>query len=287
MVLAHFLSKWRRGLKLHLGVAHVHHGPSDSPEQSAFRNKAREFTREWAKANQVPFFTNPTNPPRTLVSELEWRNWREEWLKTWVQLGGFDTVAMAHHLDDLLETRLLRLLRGTGSQGLRAMAEYSHGASGAKWRPLLKTSRSEIVGYARAQKLKWLEDPSNRSTQQLRNWLRRDWLPHLERRQPGAGAALARSLENLVSAFTAPTTDEFSSVRPYVGLRRDEILSVSTPRQREMVARYLRSMGLKGYQSTHVEELLKRMQLSRDTQTFAMLGHNFHISREFVWASRV
>lgn len=277
MVLGRLILKWQRGLRIELGVAHVHHGASGSRSQSVYRDQAREFVKSWCDQNHLPFFTNETAPNRTLSSEQEWRDWRESWFKIWITDGNFDTVATAHHRDDLLETRLLRLIRGTGVQGLRAMREYG----GGKWRPLLKTSRTEIRKYASAEKVDWLEDPSNAQTDRLRNWMRREWLPKLEAHQPGASSALARSLENLA------VMDPDDVIPPYVGLRREQILSVSTPRQREMVVNYLRSMGLRGYQSSHVDELLKRMRLSCDTQTFAMLGHKFHISREFVWASRV
>jgi tRNA(Ile)-lysidine synthase len=268
MVMAEILFKWRQGLKFELVVAHVHHGRSNSAKQNIFRSKAREFVRAWALKRDLPFFTNDQAP--ALRNESDMREFREGLLKTWRQASNCDSVAYAHHEDDLLETRLIRLIRGAGAQGLRAMS----GFRGGKFRPLLGVSRAEIEAYAEHTKLKWVEDPSNCKTDVLRNWLRHEWLPSLEAQRQGAVKALARSLETV-----APRTQEFD-LAACVGLRRDR-LSPS------LVAQYLKALGLRGYAQTHVEEILKRVSSPERNLEFDMLGFRFQVSREFLWASRV
>ena len=83
MVMAEILWRWRRGLKLGLAVAHIHHGPADSAGQARFRNRALSFTRAWAEERGLEFLTNPVPPPRALQSEQEWRDWRERHLREW------------------------------------------------------------------------------------------------------------------------------------------------------------------------------------------------------------
>jgi tRNA(Ile)-lysidine synthase len=68
------------------------------------------------------------------------------------------------------------------------------------WRPLLRLSRDELEAYAREHKLKWIEDPSNRSSKYRRNAIRKSVLPKLESIQPGATANLARSADVLAQA---------------------------------------------------------------------------------------
>jgi tRNA(Ile)-lysidine synthase len=68
------------------------------------------------------------------------------------------------------------------------------------WRPLLHLRREELEAYAREHKLKWIEDPSNRSSKYRRNAIRKSILPKLEGIQPGATANLARSAEVLAQA---------------------------------------------------------------------------------------
>jgi tRNA(Ile)-lysidine synthase len=65
---------------------------------------------------------------------------------------------------------------------------------------LLHLGREELEAYAREHKLKWIEDPSNRSSKYRRNAVRKSILPKLESIQPGATANLARSAEVLAQA---------------------------------------------------------------------------------------
>jgi tRNA(Ile)-lysidine synthase len=217
-----------------------------------------------------------------LKSEAEFRDFRYRALRAWRKRLNCQAVVLAHHRDDLLETRLLRLIRGSGPFGLRAMSRRT----GDLWRPLLDVSRAEIEEYAREIRLPWLEDPTNADENlALRNWLRRDWLPRLESRRQGAAKALARSLELLSEAKR--THFETQDFGPFVGLRREGIASLPRPRQRSIVARYLRGLGLQGYGQSHVNEILKRLSTRRREFEFEMLGLKFHVRSDVVWASRV
>lgn len=278
MVMAEVLRKWSRGLGLELAVAHVHHGPASTKRQTRYRTKAQDFVADWAAKHRFKFFTNTSSPPQMLKSEAEWREWRETLFAQWRQ--GFDAVALAHHQDDLLETRLIRLIRGSGAQGLRAMSPHARG----RFRPLLHIAQSEIRRYAEVRELTWVEDPSNREELALRNWLRHSWLPALETRRPGSGRRLARSLENLVPEMAREQTQ--FELAPYVGLRRDWLRSQNPRVQSEILARYLKAIGLKGYGQTHVREIQKRLQTHSDVE-FEMLGFVFKSAHDFLWASRV
>jgi len=84
-------------------------------------------------------------------------------------------IITAHHQDDLIETALINLIRGTGRQGLSAISSNPD-----ILRPLLKFSKKEIIGYAKANKLKWREDMTNADTDYLRNYLRHKVLSGLD-----------------------------------------------------------------------------------------------------------
>jgi tRNA(Ile)-lysidine synthase len=88
-------------------------------------------------------------------------------------------VATAHTQDDQVETVLMRILRGAGTRGLAGLY-----AETDILRPLLRTTRRELVSYARARGLTWIEDPSNATPQYLRNRVRHDLLPALRRVRP-------------------------------------------------------------------------------------------------------
>ena len=88
-------------------------------------------------------------------------------------------IATAHNADDQAETVLLRLLRGTGPDGLGGIPERSPDA--AVVRPLLRVARRDIEAFAHERDLEWRDDASNRNTNYARNRLRHHWLPGLAR----------------------------------------------------------------------------------------------------------
>ena len=109
------------------------------------------------------------------------------------ELQNGEVLALAHHRDDQAETFLLRALRASGSEGLAAMRAWRDYGHGWLWRPLLETARADILDYARAHGLRWIDDPSNASSEQDRNFLRNAVMPLLRQRWPHASAAFARS----------------------------------------------------------------------------------------------
>ena len=108
-------------------------------------------------------------------------------------LREYEILALAHHRDDQAETFLLRALRGSGVDGLRAMPAWRRLGRGWLWRPLLEQPREALLEYARAHGLRWVEDPTNAGADHDRNHLRLHVLPRLRERWPHADRALARS----------------------------------------------------------------------------------------------
>jgi tRNA(Ile)-lysidine synthase len=84
-----------------------------------------------------------------------------------------------------VETVFMRALRGSGARGLAALY-----ARGPVLRPLLEVLRRDIAAYANALGVEWIEDPSNLSRGHLRNRVRLDLLPALERSAPGLSREL-------------------------------------------------------------------------------------------------
>lgn len=98
-------------------------------------------------------------------------------------------IAVAHNLNDQAETVLMRLLRGSGPMGLSGMSPIREGVI---IRPLLDVKRDEIIAYLESRDLKYMIDSSNRYPVYLRNRIRLEVIPVLERVQPGVINALTR-----------------------------------------------------------------------------------------------
>lgn len=107
---------------------------------------------------------------------------------------------LGHHLDDQLETFMLRLLRGSGLTGLSAMSDRTSRQQRLMLRPLLKTSRESIENQARQLGLHWITDDSNSDVRFDRNFLRQQVLPLIATRWPQYRQTLSRSLGHLDQA---------------------------------------------------------------------------------------
>ncbi len=108
-------------------------------------------------------------------------------------LGSEECLFTAQHQDDQAETVILQLLRGSGPAGLVAMPEITRFAAGWLARPLLASSRSEILQYAMDNRLQWIEDKSNANLDFDRNYLRAIVMPALQERWPAASKTISRS----------------------------------------------------------------------------------------------
>jgi tRNA(Ile)-lysidine synthase len=108
-------------------------------------------------------------------------------------------IALAHQLDDQAETVLLNLLRGAGARGASAMPVAGRLGGKILLRPLLAVRRREILAYARARRLEWVEDESNRDDSLTRNFLRLHVGPLLQARFPRWRESLARAARHFAS----------------------------------------------------------------------------------------
>ena len=134
-----------------------------------------------------------------LSPEMAARQARHDFLARTARRLGLKRIALAHHADDQIELFFIRLLRGSGGEGLGGMKW--HGPSPAYsrvqlTRPLLNLSKQDLELYAHLHNLKFREDATNRSLDILRNRIRRELLPLLRSRyQPGLDKTIQRTSE--------------------------------------------------------------------------------------------
>jgi len=152
--------------------------------QSATGLAGMQLTQALSDHHDVPFLGTRL-PLLPNASEAAMREARYRWLSQ----QGVDVIALGHHRDDLAETVLLQIIRGSGLDGFRGM-RWRHQE---RVRPMLAISRNDILNYARQVGLEWVDDPSNQDETFTRNRVRHSVLPLLETLRPGATQAIARS----------------------------------------------------------------------------------------------
>lgn len=116
--------------------------------------------------------------------QLAAREVRYKLLAQAARKGACPKVALGHNLDDQVETVLMRLIQGTGLQGLAGIPPVRPLGEAQIIRPLLGVTRGEILAYCREQGLEVRYDPSNKSPVYLRNKIRLQLLPLLEEYNP-------------------------------------------------------------------------------------------------------
>ena len=184
ITLAHALHQLADRARLRVSIAHVNHSL-----RGAESDADEAFVSDFAASLAVPCESERVDPralvqgaaasrSRPTVQEAA-RRLRADALRRLAARLGADRIATAHTADDQAETVLLRLLRGSGPEGLGGIPEQS--PDGKLVRPLLRVSRADVLAHARVHGLGWREDPSNANPHYARARLRADWVPGLTR----------------------------------------------------------------------------------------------------------
>ncbi len=199
MVLLHALAELAPTHRWPLTVAHFNHQlrGRDSDADERFVQRAAKklgLPSECGRADVQSFAA-----AQKISIEMAARRLRHEFLAHTAARLGVNHVFLAHHADDQVELFFLRLLRGSGTQGLGGMewsAPSPAGGGGALLRPLLGETKTALVTFAREWKISFREDASNQSRDVPRNRLRHDLLPLLRRAYaPTLDRAVLRSME--------------------------------------------------------------------------------------------
>jgi tRNA(Ile)-lysidine synthase len=215
MVLLYVLHELARKHKWRVTVAHFNHrlrGRSSEADERLVRRTAERLklpvvvgaadVREMARAQRLSL-------------EMAARKLRHDFLARTARRRHIPTVALAHHADDQLELFFLRLLRGSGGEGLAGMKWRNSSPSDAAVqlvRPLLDQPKTVFCDYAAEQRIRYREDASNALLDFQRNRIRHELLPLLRKNyQPALDRTIARAMD-LVGAeaeFAAGAAEEW------------------------------------------------------------------------------
>lgn len=189
VALARIMASLAPELGIGLALAHVNHRL-----RGADADADEAFVRELSSFLGLAFFCGKKDVARyararRMGIEEAGRRLRRAFLAQTAEQEGFTGVALGHHADDAAETVLMALLRGTGLSGLAGIPARE----GRFVRPLIDSSREEILVYLAEEKIPFRVDESNRDTRFLRNRVRHEILPRLSREEnPGLSRALLR-----------------------------------------------------------------------------------------------
>ena len=173
-------------------AAHVNHGL-----RGAAADADETFVRAFCEEHGVILFVSrlipPEKPSENWAREARWAFFRQ----TMADCAA-DALVLAHQRDDQAETLLMRLMRGSGLRGLGGMAADAVKDGVRVIRPLLSVAgHRELCAYLEELGQDWREDATNAEETFLRNRVRGELLPLMERLQPGAAYRLAQTAQSL------------------------------------------------------------------------------------------
>jgi tRNA(Ile)-lysidine synthase len=157
-----------------------------------------QFVKNLAEENGIKCFVNSFATSDYALEhgisiEMAARKLRYDWFEKIRKQNHFDLIVVGHHLDDVLETFILNLSRGTGIRGLSGIKPKT----GYIVRPLLFATRLEIEAYSEENGLAFRFDSSNDDVHIKRNKVRHKILPLLEELNPSFRNNLQRTIQNL------------------------------------------------------------------------------------------
>jgi tRNA(Ile)-lysidine synthase len=259
-------------------AVHIHHGLQDEADSWV------EHCKKTAENLDVDFIMLPVYADANQGESPEEaaRNARYTALKTLVNVD--EVLMVAQHREDQLETVLLQLFRGAGLRGLSGIPENSFFGQGMMLRPLLNVTKPEIIDYAQAHNLQWIEDPSNQQNDYDRNFLRNVIIPLLKQRWESCDKTVARSARHCAEAqvVVSEVADElfypvFSSSNKTLCV--SQLQAHKSPRQQLIIRHWFQSLGLRMPAQAFVERIQSEVIAAREDSDPILAGQGCFIRR--------
>ncbi len=264
MVLLHMLQARAAGSSgWHLTVAHLDHGIRDDSAED------RRLVQDTAGQYGLPFVYHEVRLGAG-SSEAKARVARYGFLHKVRQASGAQAIITAHHQDDVLETAIINIMRGSGRKGLTALSSRHD-----MLRPLLSVRKHDLIAYAKDQGLTWREDSTNQDQNYRRNYVRQQILPQFDE---AAGGELLRHITDLQK-----TNHELDSLlasqlhlQEEAGtLQRQWFNHLPHAVAREVLATWLRAHGVRDFDRKTLERLVVAAKVATPGRIFPVRsGHN-------------
>ncbi|EKE15560.1 MAG: cell cycle protein MesJ [uncultured bacterium] len=257
-----FLSK-KYAFTLH--IAHINYGLRGKDSL-----KDEKFVESLAEKNNIGLsILQAEKPPEKENLENSLRQIRYDFFEKVRSELKFDLIAVAHNQDDQAETVLMRLLRGSGLEGLSSIKAKN----GKIIRPLLNISRKEILTYLKANKLTFRTDKTNLKPIFSRNKVRLGLIPYLEKNfNPNIKETLADFAQ--IAADDFAFIDSFSAkkcgfIKITTGVAQfdcKKILLLPVSIRRQCLRRAIREVksDLFDIESGHLEEIEKILKSTKN-----------------------
>lgn len=252
-----------KSLGIELVVAHYDHGIR---EDSA---KDRKFVEKLAKKYKLPFyFAEGRLGPA--ASEATAREKRYEFLRKIKTKTKSKAIITAHHQDDLVETAIMNIIRGTGRKGLSSLRSTKQ-----LIRPLLAINKERLIMYAQSHGLAWREDPTNTDRRYFRNFVRHAVVPKLPEGQKKQLLSEIETAGRVNLEIDTMLSVLYGSVFACYKIKRRHFTALSHDFAKELLANWLRRKSIP-FSAKTLERLVIFIKTAKPG-TKTNIGKNWHL----------
>jgi tRNA(Ile)-lysidine synthase len=221
MVMAHLFLQERYDV----GIAHCNFSLRGRES-----DKDEEMVRQFAETNNITFHckrfdTRSYARTNRISIQMAARDLRYKWFNELMKENGYTSIAIAHNLNDNIETLLINLTRGTGLAGLAGMKPVNNDII----RPLLFATRKEIQIYRDQNNVIFREDRSNADTKYIRNKIRHLVLPVLKEINSSIEITLNETAERF-AGFNDIVSEYVMQLREQVSEEQEDLVTFNLGR---------------------------------------------------------
>lgn len=275
MALLHMISQERDNLRKDIKVLHVnHHIHRDS---NAWAKLVRDYCDEISMPCEV-----------VDVDVSKWGNNLEQAARRSrydaFSKQDYDTILLAHHADDQVETFFLKLFRGSGPKGLRCMSHSSpcwFNANKTVVRPLLDMTKAQLESYVIDHGVPYAVDPSNSDISYDRNWLRNVLVPMIRERNEIADVNIRKSVSIQNESYELMTDlariDLSAVTLPNGDMDWRKIKLLSLPRLKNLIMFICAERSLMDVSIHHVESFARGLLAADEESRNEMRLREFHM----------
>ncbi len=217
----------RSGFKT--GVAHCNFGLRGNES-----DEDQQFVKENAELHHLPFYTINFDTKHyagenKLSIQMAARELRFNWFRKVKAEEDYQYIALAHHMDDMVETFFINLSRGTGIRGLTGIRPRNSDIV----RPLLFATRDEIITFSSENGIRFREDSSNNELKYTRNIIRHKILPEFQKLNPGFNRTMIENIERTGEAARL-YQEEIKSLKKQLIKQKNNTFFIEIPQLQSM-----------------------------------------------------
>ncbi len=252
-------------------VAHFDHGIRVDSGQD------RLLVQALAKAYGLPF-VYAEGHLGIGASEAEARKARYQFLRQVQASSNSRAIITAHHQDDLIETAILNILRGTGRKGLTSLTSQSD-----LHRPALHLPKQALIDYANDQGLKWREDSTNHDPKYLRNYVRHYLLPKFDEVSKQHLRQILSELQTQNRELDEALTNVLHQQSKAGKIDRRWFNHLPHSVAKEVMATWLRSNGWRQLDRRKIDRLVVSAKTAKTGKLFPIFqGHNMKVGTKYL-----